>query len=101
MSVSLYAHGPAVIEIGKYGMSLEDAKLSFEKTCEKHGVEIGSRKINPKKIRFSLSNGDLYALINELAKVADIHGDPPDQYTLDVFVDIPEGTYVKTGVYND
>ncbi len=103
MPVSLYAHGTAVIEVGKYGMNLNDAKNSFLETAKNIGLP--DPKIKESKnsivINFRSLHSKLHDLLSAVADVEDLHGDPPDSYSLKGKQDIPAGEYIKTGTYND
>lgn len=103
MTVSLYAHGPAKIEVGKFGMSLEEAKNTFLAMCEKFNLTPTKiiQKNHTITIRLPTTLGDdKDGLLSEVANIEDLHGDPPFVYSL-VEEKIPEGEYVKTGWYND
>ena len=102
-SVSLYAHGTAIIEVGKYGMSLEEAKASFLATCEQLGLK---PEVKEKKRGIVFDFGRkidrrLGELLVAVADIDDLHGDPPSQYTLRDQGEVPPGKYVRTGTYND
>lgn len=101
MSVSLYALGSAKIEIGRYGMSLNDAYDNFLKTAEECGAIIEKVSIDTKTIKIKLDwDGDNNKLLHKLAFVQDLHGDPPYRYTLEEET-VHIGQYVQTGCYND
>ena len=110
MTVSLYAHGAErlKIEVGRYGMSIEEAKAAFLKTCA--DAKVPPEKVAEKKgvviiqLPFVTSNEEgkgVHGILNAVAQVADLHGDPPMTYTLVPHVEVPDGEYVKTGWYND
>lgn len=102
MITSLYAVGPATIEIGKYGLPLADARARFVDTCEHHGAKI--RKINetPNRVEVHLewASSALCDLLCDIAIVEDLNGDPPTTYILRTD-GVAVGEYVKTGTYND
>jgi len=105
---SLYAVGPARIEVGKYGMPLQEALDAFSLTCESHNLKPKiTRKENKIFVAFDRTKDwsefhqDLANLLDEVANVVDLHGDAPDAYILASDRDIPENQYVKTGCYND
>ena len=102
MSVSLYAHGTATIEVGKYGMTLQEAKEAFLATATKHGLDPKKVKESPTEImvEFGWNDDGIQDLLHDVADVDDLHGDPPAVYTLKA-EDVPEGEYVRTGSYND
>lgn len=110
MNTSLYAHGPASIEVGKYGLPLDKAKEAFLKTVEEVGLpyEVSEKKgkihvslYKPKSDKLKFNPRKFADLLFKVARVADLHGDAPDSYTLAQDEQIPEGQYVTTGVYND
>ena len=105
MSVSLYAIGPAKIEIGQYGYSLTRAKEIFLQICENFGIDVDEEIEDLSGVKFTLSNdiklhNNLGRLLCSLANVEDLHGDPPDTYIL-CENGVPDGVYRKTGTYND
>ena len=100
--ISLYAEGPGKVEVGSYNCSLTEAKEHFKNICDKlHPDLIKSIEEKDSEIIFKL-NWDqqkyFYKLIDEVAKVIDVHSDGPDKYYL---VDRESQTefYVKTGSY--
>lgn len=102
MSISLYAHGPAKIEVGRYNLSLEEACEDFLQLCKKHNIKV-EKKLIDNGVKFIAKNDldkGLYKLLSEVADVMDLHGDPPNVYSL-----IEEKTlkerYYTTGSYND
>jgi hypothetical protein len=103
MTISLYAHGPAKIEVGQYNMkTLQDAQNAFLETCrtcdcKPEGIKSTENKVI---VNFADLDENLWKLLNQVAKVNDCHGDPPSLYTL-VVQEVKEGEYVKTGSYND
>lgn len=103
--VSLVANGTAAIEIGRYGMTLDDAKAAFLETCEKHSVKVKNQRLDGKgriTIHLEFGNYDgLVKILYELAHVCDLHGDAPTLYKLIEITDVPPGNYIKTGSYND
>ncbi len=105
--ISLYAVGTAKIEIGKYTMSLEEAKDAFLAVCEKHDLtpseSVKKKEGVPVKIEFEFEfrSEQLSALLGELANIEDMHGDPPNQYILIPDTGFAPNTYTKTGSYND
>ena len=102
MTISLYAIGRAEIEVGKYGMTLEEAKAAFLKTCEDLNIKPQKIKKGGNKIVIYLPFADKnHDLLNQVADVEDLHGDPPNRYVLESEADVPQGGYVKTGTYND
>jgi len=101
MSVSLYAVGTADIEVGKYGMNLIDANLAFSETLAKHGIVPKNVKEEKDSVVFHLPFSDKnHDLLHDVAKVEDLHGDPPNVYILSE-QHVPHGEYIKTGSYND
>lgn len=101
MSISLYAHGTAQIEIGKYGGTLEQAKEKFIESCEKLNlIPTISEAINRITFDFKFGSKNLHKFLSEMAIVEDLHGDPPDRYSL-VQNYLDPGVYIKTGSYND
>lgn len=100
MSISLYAVGTADIEVGRYGMTLSEAKDAFLAVCKKHKCQAILLMEKKNVIRVHLKGGDLYKLLHAVADVEDLHGDPPDTYELQN-LDVPKGKYVRAGSYND
>ena len=107
MITSLYAHGAAIIEIGQYGMGLVNALATFVATCNDIGITAYKvQKPNDDQVRVvfscdTIKNRELLIkLIYKVAEVIDMHGDPPDTYTLKAMCEAP-GQYTKTGTYND
>ncbi len=105
MAVSVYAVGTAKIEVGRYGSDdLYVAKEWFYTLCKKHKVkpQVEARySVEGKSMNIRLKGGEgLHSLLSELADVEDLHGDPPDQYILQLDA-TPSGEYAKTGSYND
>ncbi len=100
-TTSLYAVGPATIEIGKFGADLKKAKELFLAMCTKHKLE--PEKITEREGQITIDFPfvqECADLLHAVARVIDQHGDAPDRYIL-VEKTVPEGEYVKTGAYND
>lgn len=105
MFVSLYALHMGKTEIGRYGMSLEEAKEMFLATCKKLEItpkEVGATVVNDDtesitiRLPFVEENGDL---LSELANIKDCRDDAPDRYQLVYQKRVPAGEYVQTGSY--
>lgn len=101
--ISVYAHGPAQIEVGKFNGSLPQAIAWFHTQVEKFDLKVDVTT-DGTTARFSIKGHDFGAwakLLHEVANVSDLRGDAPDVYYLyDDCVLVYEG-YTKTGVYSD
>jgi hypothetical protein len=101
MGVSLYAVGPAKIEVGRFGMEMNEAKEAFLAKCAECGVKPDSVKEQKGKVIVDLPfKRENHALLKAVANVEDLHGDLPDRYILEDHY-APPGEYVRTGSYND
>ncbi len=107
MSVSLYTQGSALIELGKYGMTLEEAKKQFLETAEKHGCKnfiMKEEKVgnlgNCVTFRFERitadANDPLWNLLHELGHSSGWCEYPPVIYILKLN-EVPQGQYVRSG----
>ena len=107
MTTSVYAHGPAKIEIGKFGgppdkaqaYVLEKAK-SLNLTWKIKGNTIVFDYVHDGMDSMYSFHSKTQQLLGQLANIEDLHGDAPCEYSFKEN-SVPEGTYVKTGVYND
>ena len=100
MVTSLYAIGPSKIEVGKYRMELPMAIETFRKQCESVGCKLEIGQYGAAAI--ADITGDTLALLQAVANIRDLHGDPPDRYLLVGETDLEwDAEYVKTGRYND
>lgn len=87
-------------------MNIDQALAKFTEVCQKCDIkseDIVVRDRLPQDIQISFKKVDrraLAKLLHEVADVVDLHGDPPDIYTLVASEDWSIG-YKKTGLYND
>lgn len=105
MCVSLYAHGPTRLEIGKYGKDLYNAKRDFYDKCVRLGLEVEEKPayrgyelrivkgVNEEKTY----DDKLQSLLYELAYVDDWKTSPPTIYMMHE-EHVPEDGYIKTNV---
>jgi hypothetical protein len=100
MSVSLYAEGQSDIEVGRYGMTLEEARNAFLKVVKETGNEVEG-EIGRGNFRLEFNYEKNRKLLYKLANVNDLHGDAPTDYRLREITDVPAGEYVRTGTYSD
>jgi len=109
--ISLYASGSANIEVGKYTMTMEEAKEAFLKVCKQFNLT-PKKNVKANKIVFSFSPTDinitfselrkrLINLLTEIAYFGDLHGDAPDTYMLKSGEDYLPNSYIRTGTYAD
>jgi hypothetical protein len=95
--------GENFTEIGRYGLSIEEAREAFLKTVKDSGNEVekeskrGSCIFFRLKWDFKLNQTLLY----KVAAVGDIHGDPAGQYYLEETEEVSPGSYVQTGTWSD
>ena len=100
MVTSVYAHGSASIEVGKFGGSPEAARAWFAGVCEANGATATSRTQRDGVLVADVDDDTMNVLV-AVARIADLHGDPPDIYTFESDADVADGEYIKTGSYND
>jgi len=100
--ISLIGRGVADLHVGLYNMSQEDAVQSFLETAKKY--DLTAPKVHVKAdgvyVKFKDLEEDLSALLDEIADVADLRGDPPSIYIFRP-VNVPENGYAKTGQWAD
>jgi hypothetical protein len=103
MSISLYAECMSTIEVGRYGLSLQQAKDKFLEVVEKTGNLVKSIKEQEDNITITLKWDHMknIKLLYAIAIVNELHADAPDIYYLRANVEVPSGEYIKTGVYSD
>ena len=105
--VALYACSDfSKVEIGKYGMPLEEAKKHFLTKVEKNGlmpwkVDETNDKVS---VKFQLGDGStcekLENLITDFAKVSILHRMPPTKYFLVKEQLVNSGEYLQTNCYS-
>ncbi len=103
MSVSLYANGKTLVELGRYGMTLQEAKKHFQETAEKCGCTKFSVQKEKTEIvfRFQRTSSDakdpLWTLLHKFGKSSGWCEYPPVTYVLKSY-EVPEGKYIPTGI---
>ncbi len=104
MSASLYVDDDSYFEIGKYGMTLQEAKKQFLETAELCGcTDFRVFEEIETEITFQFSFRHLDSLRNLLyavANVGDLRGDPPFRYILKLNIEVPH-QYTRTGSYSN
>lgn len=108
MCVTLYAHGPVKLQVGKYGMLLNEARESFVNECNKLDLEFDCEHLYLGylfKIRKSEQHSwkeyttRLESLIHALSYVDDHRAKPPSVYEMNQEI-VPDNDYIKVGVYD-
>jgi len=104
--VALYACGCfSKVEIGRFGMSLEEAKKKFLNFVEKKELSLWKIEETDDKItvRFQIDNNETHQklenLITGLAKATTLHGKPPTKYYLIKESSVSSGEYLPTNSY--
>ena len=106
--ISLYARGceDFTIEVGRFDMSMTAATDAFLAVCNGLGVMPKVVDAGPGQVGFRLpfKCGDPanYKILDAVANVGDVRGDPPMFYYLTEVVVPAKGGYAKTdSVYSD
>jgi hypothetical protein len=102
--ISLYATGTATIEVGKFNGTMAEAREWFEAILAEVGATPKGIDAAPDEgaVYYSLPFQEVnYKLLERVATIEDLHGDPPMEYALVSHSEHSEKGYVRTGSYND
>jgi hypothetical protein len=93
-------------EVGRYNMTLEEARTAFLEAVEETGNIVIQeqrrlRKDNSEQIMFTLKedNDNNWALLEKVACIGETNYGAADLYTLQEVKDAMPGEYVKTGTF--